>query len=335
MNSLERVAATIAFGRADRVPVIPQVFGHAAVLAGVPLVDYLHDGALLARCQIAAQRHYGHDAVFAFADTGLEAEALGAVFEFPERQYPQLARPALAPGDAIVGLRVPDPERTGRMPELVRAAQLMRNELDGEVPVIAVVLGPMSLAGQLLGTQEALYLAVDEPRRFEELLDLATATALRYGQALLAAGAQVALVFEPAGSPAVVPPAFFRELLLPRLRSLMSAFKQAGALACWLHIAGPVEPILRYYPEAGADIANVDYEVGLDAAARALPETCLDGNLRSLAFVLDRPEKITAEAQRLLGLLGERGGFILSSGCEIPLEAKPENLAALVAAVQS
>ena len=227
MNSLERVAATVAFGRADRVPVIPQVFGHAAVLAGVPLVDYLHDGALLARCQIAAQRHYGYDAVFAFADTGLEAEALGAVFEFPERQYPQLARPALAPGDAIVSLRVPDPERTGRMPELVRAARLMRNELDGEVPVIAVVLGPMSLAGQLLGTQEALYLAVDEPRRFEELLDLATATALRYGQALLAAGAQVALVFEPAGSPAVVPPAFFRELLLPRLRSLMSAL-QAG-----------------------------------------------------------------------------------------------------------
>ena len=185
---------------------------------------------------------------------------------------------------------MPDPERAGRMPELLRATRLLRSEFDGEVPVVAVVLGPMSLAGQLMGTQEALYLAVDAPRRFEELLDLATATALRYGQALLAAGAQVALVFEPAASPAVVPPAFFRELLLPRLRALTNAFKQAGALACWLHIAGPVEPILRYYPEAGADIANLDYEVGLDAAARAsCPQTCLDGNLRSLAFVLDRP----------------------------------------------
>ena len=334
MNSLERIAATVAFRKPDRVPVVPQVFGQAAVLAGVPLASYLHDGALLARCQVAALRHYGYDAVFAFADVGLEAEALGSVLEFPEGQYPQLASPALAPGDPIGGLQVPDPERAGRMPELLKATRLLRGELDGAVPVVAVVTGPMSLAGQLLGTQDALYLAADEPLRFEELLDIATATALRYGRALLAAGAQVALVFEPAASPAVVPPAFFREMLLPRLRTLLGAFKQAGALACWLHIAGPIEPILRYYPEAGADIANVDYEVQLDVAARALPRTCLDGNLRSLSFVLDSPAKITDEAQRLLSLLGRRGGFILSSGCEIPPEAKPENLAALVAAVQ-
>ncbi len=335
MNSLERIAATLAFRPTDRVPVVPQVFGHAAVLAGVSLGDYLHDGSLLARCQIAALRHYGYDAVFAFADAGLEAEALGTVLAFPEGHYPQLARPALAPGDPIASLQVPAPERAGRMPEMLRATRLLRSELDGEVPVVGVVSGPMSLVGQLLGTQAALYLAVDEPPRFEELLDLASATVLRYGQALLAAGAQLALVFEPAGSPAVVPPAFFRELLLSRLGRLMTAFKAAGALACWLHIAGPVEPILRYYPEAGADIANLDYEVDMSAAAHTLPHMCLDGNLRSLAFVLESPEEVTAEAKRLLGPLGRRGGFILSSGCEIPLEAKPENVAALVAAVRT
>ncbi|WP_295612869.1 diguanylate cyclase [uncultured Lamprocystis sp.] len=65
MNSLERIAAAAAFGTPDRVPVVAQVFGHAAVLAGVGVGDYVRDGALLARCQLAALRHYGYDAVFA------------------------------------------------------------------------------------------------------------------------------------------------------------------------------------------------------------------------------------------------------------------------------
>ena len=43
MNSLERVAAAIAFQPTDRVPVIAQVFGHAAALADVPLDDYVQN----------------------------------------------------------------------------------------------------------------------------------------------------------------------------------------------------------------------------------------------------------------------------------------------------
>ncbi len=334
MNSLERVAATLRFAKADRTPVIPQVFAHAAVRAGVPIVDYLHDGALLAHCQIEARREYGYDAVFAFMDTALEAEAMGCRLEFPEGQYPDVTACALSPDTPIGELAPPDPRRDGRLPELLRATGLLRSELDGEAPVVAVVLGPMSLAGQLMGTETALYLAVDEPERFEELLDLTTEVARRHGQALFSAGAQVAVVFEPAASPVVVPAAFFRELLAPRIAALFAAYKAAGALATWLHVAGDVTPILPYYERTGADIVNLDYEVDPDEAGRILPHACLDGNVRSLAFVLDVADEVAAEGRRLVARLAGRGGFILSSGCEIPPEARPENIAALVSAVR-
>lgn len=334
MNGLERVVATLAFEQTDRTPVIPQIFAHAAVLAGVPIADYVRDGALLARCQIDAARHYGSDAVFAFMDAGLEAEALGAVLAYHDDQYPQVVSPALAPEAVVKGLSTPDPQRDGRMPELLRATTLLRAEFDGELPVVAVVAGPMTLAEQLMGAETALYLAIDEPQRFEELLDFATRIALRHGRALLAAGAQVALVFDPAASPDVVPPALFRELLLPRLKELFAAFKEAGALATWLHIAGPTEPILGYYPQAGVDIANLDYAVDPLRAREILPRTCLDGTVKPLSFVLGSPGEIVAEGRRLVELFGAGGGFILSSGCEIPPEARPENIAALVAAVR-
>jgi uroporphyrinogen decarboxylase len=60
------------------------------------------------------------------------------------------------------------------------------------------------------------------------------------------------------------------------------------------------------------------------------PELCLDGNIKPLSFVEAEPEEIQAEAKRLINVFGTRGRFLLSSGCEIPPEARPENIEALV-----
>jgi uroporphyrinogen decarboxylase len=131
-----------------------------------------------------------------------------------------------------------------------------------------------------------------------------------------------------------VPPSFFREILAPRLSRLFAALKQAGAVFNWLHIAGPAAPILSFYPGLGVDIANFDYDVDPRVAQKALPGTCLDGNLKSLSFVNCSPAEIGQQSRELLKLFGRRRGFILSSGCEIPPEAGPENVAAMVAAVR-
>jgi uroporphyrinogen decarboxylase len=332
VNGLERITATLACEATDRVPVIAQVFAHAGVLAGVDVGQYVCDGALAAQCQIEAQRIYGYDAVFAFLDAGVEAEAAGSLLAYHRHQYPHLSRPAIASSADIGCLPVPDPKSAGRMPEVLRAARALQDELGGKVLVAGVVLGPMALALQLMGPEEALYLAADDPVRFEELLGFATEVALAFGRAQIEAGVHLPLLFDPGASPAVVPPAFYREFILPRHAEILRAFKTAGAAANWLHISGPVEPILGSYTQAGAEIANLDYPVDLRRACEALPEMVFDGNLRPLAFVTASPEQIAVEARRLLDLFAGRGRFILSSGCEIPPEARPQNVAALVSA---
>lgn len=332
MNSLERIKAAIAFSPVDRTPAVPQLFGHAAALAGVALDDYLRDGDLLARCQIAARARYGHDIVFAFMDLCVETEAVGSLLQFRRNQYPDVSSYVLAPGGDVAALRVPDPASAGRMPELLRAAATLRREVGDTAMVAGCVAGPMTLATQLLGIETALYLAADDPAQFEKILDYSAAIAIRYGTAQLAAGVHLPIVFDPSASPAVVPPAFFREFLLPRLRRVFAAFRQAGALANWLNTAGPTERTLPYYPEAGADIANFDYYVEPQKVQQLLPRTCLDGNMKSLLFVEASPDEVAAVASRLVAAFAGRGGFMLSSGCEIPPEAKPGNIDAMVAA---
>jgi uroporphyrinogen decarboxylase len=109
----------------------------------------------------------------------------------------------------------------------------------------------------------------------------------------------------------------------------MAGLRAAGTLTTWLNIAGPTAPILPHYAGIGAAIATFDYYVEPAAARRLLPHTCLLGNLTSLDFLAPSPQALTAQARRLIAAFADRGGYILSSGCEIPPEAGEANVAAL------
>ncbi len=298
------------------------------------LRDYVQNGNLLARCQIKALERYDYDAVFALMDVGVETEAVGSRLTYRANQYPDVKSYALSGGADVNRLSVPDPYQVARMPELLKAVGILRREVGDDVLVVGCVSGPMTLTTQLLGIETALYLAVDEPEQFAALMDFATGVVLRFGMARIEAGAHLPIVFDPASSPAVIPPQFDREFVLPRTERIFAGFKQTGAVANWLHIAGPAESLLSLYPRAGVDIANFDYCVNPFDAMKAIPQTCLDGNIKSLSFVEETPEAIADESAVLLDQFAERGGFILSSGCEIPLESKPENIAAMVLAAR-
>lgn len=334
MNSLERILAATRFEAVDRPPLVPQLFGHAAVNAGLSLRAYLHDGAALACAQLAERERYGTDAVFGFMDFGVEAEALGAGLRFYEDRYPDIVDPVLIPeGDANC-LTLPDPQISGRMPVCLDGLRRMRAALGDSALVAGAVAGPMTLSAQLYGIESALYVAIDDPQRFSATLDFSTRLAILFARAQLNAGAHAVVVFDPAASPAVVPAAFFRAHLLPRLTQLMSALRQEGAAFTWLNIAGPTAGILDCYPRIGADIATFDYYVDADEACRLLPRTCLAGNLKSLDFLDAEPEAVEQQARALVATFHARGGFLLSSGCEIPPEAASANISAIGAALR-
>lgn len=332
MNSLQRIQAAVRFERADRVPVIPQIFGHAAAIAGKTLGEYVRNGETLARCQLQALAFYGYDAVFALMDASVETEAAGSQLSYRTDIYPCVERYVLGDIVRLEGLAVPDPSICGRMPELLKAASILRNELLDEALVVGCVLGPMTLAMQLLGPEKALFLAVDEPDLFGTVLDFAVEVILAFGLAQLGAGVHTPMVFDPSSSPAVVPSGFFREFVLPRLTRIFSRFKAAGSVINWLHIAGPAASIFPFYTEAGVELANVDYCIDPLFARRLLPGTCLNGNLKPVSFVEASPQDIASDAVGLLDLFSSDRGFILSSGCEIPPEAGSAQVATMVQA---
>ena len=337
MTGLERIVRTVAFESTDRVPVVPQIFAYAGVQNQVDVAGYVRDGQTAAECQIAEWRKYGHDAVFAFLDVSVETEAMGAQLDFYHDRYPTVRSYPVASVDAVASMSAPDPLVDGRMPELLRAAEILRERTAEQVAVVGAVCGPLTTAVQLMGAEAALECAIDFPDVFESLLDLGTETAIRLGCALLDRGIHVPLVFDPSATPEFVPPQFFREYELPRLEKVCGALKRHGAAAVWFHAAGNITSILPYVTHIGIgiDICNFDYPVAATDVIDAAPALCLDGNIRSFAFLGDNTKAIEAEAAALVDTFAPRGGFILSSGCEIPPESSPAAVAALVAAAKN
>jgi len=334
MTSLERISATVRFERTDRVPVIAQIGAHSAIFAKKKLIDYVQDGELAAYSQITALEHYGYDAVFAIFDSCVETEAAGSTIEYREDIYPAVIKYILNPDSDVEKHKLPDPHQDGRMPEILKCVRILRQEVGDKTLVVGTVIGPMTVLTQLMGMERALYMAIDDPKRFVKFFDYACQLVRRFGLAQLEAGAHLILTFDPAASQTVIPPQFYREFVLPRHRELFKTFKEGGAIANWVHSAGRIDDIMPYYQETNVDIVNFDYEVDPLSAIAKTGHICLDGNIKPLSFIFDTPEIIRQESLKLMGIFKERGGFILSSGCEIPPESKPENIEAMVNAAK-
>lgn len=332
MNSLERVINAVNFREVDRVPVIAQVGGHSAIFSGYKLIEYVKSGEVSAKSQIKALKYYGYDAVIAIFDACVESEAVGSKVEYRENIYPIIKEYVAKDEGDIEKLILPNPYESGRMPELLKSVSILKEEVGENTLVVGTIIGPMTIATQLMGIEKTLFLAIDNPELFEKLLDFSTNLAIDFAKAQIKSGAHVILTFEPSASNTLIPASFYREFVMARHKKLFKALKESGVIANWIHSAGKILNIMPYYKEIGADIVNFDYEIDPKEAMKRLNSICLDGNITPLDFIADNSNSIYEESQKLISLFKERGGFILSSGCEIPPEAKSENILAMVKA---
>lgn len=334
MKPLTRFMTVIEGKKVDAALCVPLVFGYAASFSGISLKSYLQNGEQLAWAQLQTQRAYGYDAVFVNGGNSVEAEALGCLLHFSENDYPYVIQPVLEDLRNASDLEIPDPFQSRRMSEMISACRILRKEVGDSLPVVGCVLGPASIAGQLAGLEKLLFLLADDPAAFQQVLNTVMKVSLDFGKALLQAGAHLIMLMEPTASQNIFPPAVFRQFMVPLITELCRQFHQAGALAVWLMITGKIKDILPYYRQCGVDLATVDYEVPLADAVKAAPDLALTGNIRPYELVSGQPKGIETSCFELLQAGQGAHGFILGTGCEVPLHSNQANIEAMVRATR-
>jgi len=57
---------------------------------------------------------------------------------------------------------------------------------------------------------------------------------------------------------------------------------------------------------------------------------CIKGDVPATMLSLGKPDDVSAYCKKLIDIVGEGGGFILSTGCTCPVDAKWENVKTMV-----
>lgn len=131
----------------------------------------------------------------------------------------------------------------------------------------------------------------------------------------------------------IMGPDLWREFIKPRIKQMYQLIKSKGKFV-FLHSCGKIESILPDLIECGLDVFNpFQPEVTdvFEVKKKYGDQLTFYGGIsvqKTLPF--GTVEQVKDEVKQLLDIVGENGGYIASPSHDIPPDAKPENIAAMI-----
>jgi len=129
-------------------------------------------------------------------------------------------------------------------------------------------------------------------------------------------------------------PSLWERFVFPYLKQMVDVALEEGAIAVLHFDANWTRDLerLRELPR-GRCVLSLDGKTDIFKAKELLGDhMCIMGDVHASMFCLGTAEEVTAYCKRLIREIGP-AGFILSSGCDVPPDAKVENVKAMVEAV--
>ncbi|MFO7836487.1 MAG: uroporphyrinogen decarboxylase family protein [Candidatus Thorarchaeota archaeon] len=329
-NPIDFVRNAIENRPPDRVPVIPLVGLVSSRLSNYSLRELVHDADKQIKSQLAMLKEFRYDGVIDCMDLTVEAEMLGAGVEFKDKGFPYVKRHPFDNSEDIKDLAFHDihDSRLGVFIDTIRGlAQAV-----GESHLVSsYVIGPFTLAGHLLGINDLMELTIDNPESAKDLVCHCGRILTPYIEAQIEAGSHNVIVLEPTASTSIISPRFFEMYALSELQKINSLIHEKGAWGT-LHICGHTTPILELMVRTGADALSLDSAVSLNIARQRISkEATIMGNVDTSTMLTGTPDEVAKESRQCIqDANGPEGGFILSTGCDMPIETPLENLRAHV-----
>jgi uroporphyrinogen-III decarboxylase len=131
-------------------------------------------------------------------------------------------------------------------------------------------------------------------------------------------------------------PKQFEEFALPALMEMCDYYARRD-ISVVLHLDDDWTPFFHYFKDLprGTYIINLDGKSDIFKARDILgDQMCIMGDVPADLLKLGEPDEVDEYCRRLIMEVGAEGGFILSSGCSMPADAKPENVRAMIQSVK-
>lgn len=344
LTSLERVLKSINHINPDVVPVGPFAGYYASEFSKIKIFDYISDGRNIANAQYRLWEEVQHDIVVTAADTYYITQAFGMELDFYENALPTVKKLPLERLRDVNRLKIPNPHSDGRMPVYIEAVSLLSEKLGKNVAIRGTGTGPFSIAAYLIGTQTFLEKIAEiecgeaeewEIRAIFDLMEIASETLILFLKAQMEVGENIVYIGDSLASTNMISPETYRKYAFPFHKKVIDAIKphceKYGAYTL-LHICGNNTLTLDDFAKTGIDILEIDSKMDLKFCKERIGDSvCLLGNLSPSDIILNGSvEQVEKESQKCIENAADRGGFILGTGCFVPLGSPIENLKQMV-----
>jgi uroporphyrinogen decarboxylase len=331
------VRSAVRLVEGDRVPVVPEITYACAKLLNIKFSEGSRSPEKMAKALITGQRELGYDGIYAGWESSFNmmAEAMGCRMRTPEDGVSSVEDYIVKQTADIDKVTVPDPWKDGKLPTNLQAIRIIRETVGDGIPVLSYAPGPLTLSGILRKTSTLMMDLLRNPEFVHDLNKITAKASKAFALAKIKSGADIIVVADPSASTTMISPKMFEQFAFPYIKDVLSAVSKTKAIPS-IHICGQTTPILEKMVETGARIIEVDHQVNLKEAKQKLgSRTCIQGNVNPTGALLrGNPKEVMAEARRCLEDAAAGGGYILSTGCEVPYETRIENVKALVDAAK-
>ncbi|MBN2381280.1 uroporphyrinogen decarboxylase family protein [bacterium] len=324
LTGKERIKSAYKRTFVDRIPFYPISGAFTAKIVNSTVSRYLQDVETFVHAQFEYYQRYKPDVVVMLADLLIEAEAMGARLRFPENSICETEEYLLADKGQLKRLGVPDPSRDGRMPYFIEACQQISKEI-GDSAVGSTICGPWAVAGALRGIEALIYDTMDDPDFVHRLMELTTLVVIEFASAVRETGVGISLSEAPT-SCSLISPDIYKEFIEPYYRKLVSVFKEKKT-GLTIHICGYIDPIMTEVSQCGFSAISFDSPSSLAKMVEDNQGRCvLIGNISTSLFGNAQLEDMETSIRTCLETAAAGSGYILSSGCEVPLDSPLESL---------
>lgn len=308
----------------DRILVIPLLGAPGTKLSRTTLRENLTDANIQLRTIELLIERFQPDGIFPFMDLTVEAESLGLDISFPENENPAVRKHNVKSEEDLEAVRLRYKGISGRMPLFIKVVEGLAKKFS--IVKGAYVIGPYTLAGELMGVEELGINTILNPGLAHKFIEFTSSIIKDYAKALLDAGADVIAVLEP--SAVMLSPRQFEEFSGRYFSYLVEELKSPLIL----HICGDTTHLLEKMSRIGAIGLSLDSLVDLKEASEIVPEdVVLIGNLDPVkVFLQSNPEEVAKATRDLLNRMKGVSNFILSSGCDLPIDTPLENIEAFI-----
>ncbi len=334
MTPKERVLGLLKKEKIDRVPCFSGM-GNVTVEGmkkyNIKFAEVHKNAEDMAKLAASTYKLYGYECAVVPFDLCLEAEALGSEINWYAHVednilYPTIKTKLVKAGDEV---NIPDDlEERGRLPMIKEVIGLLKDDIGDEVPIGSYVLGPFTLAGQIMDLNELLKISFKRPDDVNRILTGLVDVATRVAKLEKEAGADYITIREMGAPSDVISPRMFKTLVQPHLIKTIEGIEAPRIL----HICGNTNPIVELMNECGADAISVDQKNDLVQTRQKIgDDTILLGNLDPYNVLV---QGTVQDVENAVKDVIEKGVNGIWPGCDIWPDVPPENMKALVEATE-